>query len=119
MRDEGKKSNRNQLSAAAGIGIIAGVFLGATSSVITSYLGMQDTDEDAHDHERDRDYEDYDYDYEKDQSYEFELDAHHLDSPSYQKHLLSSGDTDSGLTRGMAHSLLSQTIHEEDDSSGA
>lgn len=118
MKEE-KKSNKKQLSAAAGIGIIAGVFLGATSSVITSYLRMQDTDEDDHDFERDHDYEDFDNEYEKDQSYEFEQDAHPLDSPSYQRHQLSSGDTDSGLTRRLAHSLLSQTIHEEDDSSGA
>lgn len=98
------------------MGIIAGVVLGATSSVITSYLGMQDNDEDVD--ERDRDYIDYyDDDDDDEESYEYGRDPYRLDVASYQKHLRSS-DADAGLKRRVARGLLSQTIHEEDDSSG-
>ncbi|TQV92261.1 hypothetical protein V2A60_004548 [Cordyceps javanica] len=114
-----------KLSAAAGIGIIAGVLLGATSSVITSYLGMQDSDEDPY--ERDRDYIDY---YDEDEAdrdddlderdYPHSRDMYQLGSPSYQKHLRASDPNAAGpIQRRVARGLLSQTIHEEDDDSSA
>ncbi|EGX92494.1 hypothetical protein CCM_03867 [Cordyceps militaris CM01] len=103
------------LSAAAGIGIVAGVVLGATSSVITSHLGMQDRDEGRYDRDRDRDSIDY-YDEGDDdeRDYLYDSDNYHLSPPSYQK----PSDRDVGPKRRVAHGLLSQTIHEEDDSSG-
>ncbi|OAA77376.1 hypothetical protein LEL_04199 [Akanthomyces lecanii RCEF 1005] len=107
-----------KIAAAAGIGIVAGIVLGATSSVITSYLGMQDSDEDFY--ERERDYLDY-YDDEEDEEdeerYRYGRDPYGLDAASYQKHLRGS-DSDTGPKRRVARGLLSQTIHEEDDSSG-
>ncbi|KAJ6783931.1 hypothetical protein PWT90_02114 [Aphanocladium album] len=107
-----------KLSAAAGIGIVAGLILGVTSSVITSYLGMQDSEEDFY--ERERDYIDRHHDDEDDdeREYDYDADAYRLDAPSYQKHLRGS-DSDTGPKRRVARGLLSQTIHEEDDSSGA
>ncbi|KAM3516057.1 hypothetical protein MY11210_000339 [Beauveria gryllotalpidicola] len=106
------------LSAAAGIGIVAGVVLGATSSVVTSYLGMQDTDEDRY--QRDRDYTDY---YESDDEgtdYQYDLDTYQLHAaPAYQKHLRRSSDPDASPKRRVARGLQSQTIHEEDSSSDA
>lgn len=56
------------------------------------------------------DYDDYD-EYDEDASaYDYE--------GAYQKHLRGS-DSDTGPRRRFARGLLSQTIHEEDDSSGA
>ncbi|OAR00950.1 hypothetical protein LLEC1_01669 [Akanthomyces lecanii] len=107
-----------KLAAAAGIGIVAGIVLGATSSVITSYLSMQGSDEDIY--ERERDYLDS-YDDEEDEdekSYGYGRDPYGLDAASYQKHLRGSDSSDTGPKRRVARGLLSQTIHEEDDSSG-
>ncbi|KAM3500582.1 hypothetical protein MY10362_006279 [Beauveria mimosiformis] len=104
------------LSAAAGVGIVAGIVLGATSSVVTSYLGMQDTDEDRY--QRDRDYIDY-YESDEGTDYQYGLDTYQLNAaPAYQTHLRRS-DPDATPKRRVARGLLSQTIHEEDDSSDA
>ncbi|OAA71607.1 hypothetical protein ISF_02158 [Cordyceps fumosorosea ARSEF 2679] len=107
-----------KLSAAAGIGIVAGVVLGATSSVVTSYLGMQDSDEDRY--ERERDSIDYYYDRD-DEEVEYEGRDYRYDPdtyPDYRKQHLRASDPDVLLKRRLARGLLSQTIHEEDDSSG-
>ncbi|KAM3456434.1 hypothetical protein MY3296_001713 [Beauveria thailandica] len=105
------------LSAAAGVGIVAGIVLGATSSVVTSYLGMQDTDEDRY--QRDRDYIDY-YESDEGTDYQYDLDTYQLHTaPVYQTHLRRSSDPDATPKRRVGRGLLSQTIHEEDDSSDA
>ncbi|PMB67904.1 hypothetical protein BM221_006079 [Beauveria bassiana] len=106
-----------KLSAAAGVGIVAGVVLGATSSVVTSYLGMQDTDEDRY--QRERDYIDS-YESDEGTDYQYDLDTYQLHAaPAYQTHLRRSSDPDATPKRRVARGLLSQTIHEEDDSSDA
>lgn len=88
---------------------------------MTSYLGMQDSDEDVYERERDyidRQYDDDDEYDEKDYDYNYDAGAYQLDAASYQKHLRGS-DSDTATKRRVARGLLSQTIHEEDDSSGA
>lgn len=79
---------------------------------------MQDGDEDVY--ERERDYLDY-YDDDEDddeKNYAYGRDPYGLDAASYQKQLLRGSDSDTGAKRRVARGLLSQTIHEEDDSSG-
>ena len=80
---------------------------------------MQDSDEDFY--ERERDYLDYYDDEEEDEEdekrYRYGRDPYGLDAASYQKHMRGS-DSDTGPKRRVARGLLSQTIHEEDDSSG-
>lgn len=76
---------------------------------------MLDSEEDYND--RKQDYLDYADDEEYDErDYEHDAETRQLDA-AYQKYLRGS-DSDAGPKRRMARGLLSQTIHEEDDSSG-
>ncbi|POR35951.1 Uncharacterized protein TPAR_03858 [Tolypocladium paradoxum] len=87
--------------AAAGVGIVAGTTLGVTSSIITSYLGMQD--EPQEDERQALKMEKYDFGTPKASPAIIETDWYLADS-SPSRHRRPSG-------------LLSQTIHEEDDDS--
>ncbi|KND93747.1 hypothetical protein TOPH_01738 [Tolypocladium ophioglossoides CBS 100239] len=87
--------------AAAGVGIVAGIALGVTSSLITSYLGMQGDPQE--DERQSAKMEKYDLGTSKASPAIIETDWYLADSsPTRQRR--PSG-------------LLSQTIHEEDDDS--
>ncbi|KAM5377476.1 hypothetical protein ACJZ2D_005015 [Fusarium nematophilum] len=92
-----------EFGAAAGVGIFAGIALAISSSLITSYLGMQDDDDDmAFEGPASRHSLLLDTSSHRDSS-GTDIDWQWLDSPGHR--------------RRPAAGLLSQTIHEEDDDS--
>ncbi|KAF4978700.1 hypothetical protein FZEAL_4969 [Fusarium zealandicum] len=88
--------------AAAGVGIFAGIALAMSSSLITSYLGMQDDDA-ASERPTSKQSLSLDTGSQRDSS-GTDIDWQWLDSPTHHR-------------RRPARGLLSQTIHEEDDDS--
>ncbi|UNI19092.1 hypothetical protein JDV02_005308 [Purpureocillium takamizusanense] len=88
--------------AAAGLGIVTGIVLAVTSSIITSHLGMHDEELDAH---------------------EASLDKPEKFKPGRRDITAAVPETDwywtesSPSGRRRPSGLLSQTIHEEDDDS--
>ncbi|KAF4992788.1 hypothetical protein FDECE_13618 [Fusarium decemcellulare] len=90
-----------EFGAAAGVGIFAGIVLAISSSVITSYLGMQE-DDTVSSRPTSKQSLLLDTSSHRDSS-STEVDWQWLDSPSHR--------------RRPATGLLSQTIHEEDDDS--
>lgn len=90
-----------KFGAAAAVGIISGIIVGVSSSVITSYLGMQGKDQVAARPSEQR-YSD-DFSERRYSSSATDYDWQWLEAPSQR--------------RRPAAGLLSQTIHEEDDDS--
>ncbi len=110
-------SSLSQLAAAAGVGILAGVILGISSSLITSYLGMSGPDDDeAYYNQR------YEETFRKYQTRTIGINGSGSgresggDSSS-DKEWQWTGTSPSSRRRGYPSGLLSQTIHEEDDDS--
>ncbi|CAM1508453.1 Fc.00g053010.m01.CDS01 [Cosmosporella sp. VM-42] len=87
--------------AAAAVGIVAGIILGMSSSLLTSYLGMQGEDEELEPKSSKQRY--LQESTRRWDSSSAEVDWQWLESPSQR--------------RRPAAGLLSQTIHEEDDDS--